>query len=127
LLRREDPTASLESQTAPRPATVVRTLVVWPRRHRRAPRVVDDERGAMGRASGDPGDVVQQVSSVDDGRTSAGGLDRGLEPLGPARLVRPDQTGQPRHVVLIVYIKRVEVDTFSPYDLGAGVAAVRGH
>ena len=38
--------------------------------------------------------------------------------LGSARLVWPDQTGQPGHVVLIVYIKRVEVDTFSPYDLG---------
>jgi hypothetical protein len=79
--------------------------------------VVDNERGATGSLSGDPGEVVQQLAPVDKRRTSTSGIDGSLEPLGPARLARPDQARKPGRIVLIVDVKRVKVDPCPPYNL----------
>lgn len=77
-----------------------------------------DQRRIPGRRGGKRSEIVDQVTANKPGRVVARDRDSGGAALLALRLTGPDQTPQPRHIVLVAHVERVEVKPSPPGDVG---------
>src|SRR5882757_11429020 len=71
-----------------------------------------------GRLGGEVDEAVNEIAADDAWRVLARYRDGGRQPLVAVRFARPDQAAQPRNVLLVGDVERVEIDAGAPDDLG---------